>query len=60
MKVDSLVEGTIGHLGKGILSSVGGPNAHSRAIDGDRTVLINGSPCVRHLDQFEMNLPEGS
>lgn len=58
LKLDSVVGGTIGNLGKGILSAVSGAAGHTIMIEGKETVLVNGQPTIHDNHLVLMNVDE--
>ncbi len=47
LMVDSVVSGTIGNAGSGIISQVSGGSGHTVIVQGSATVHVNGE-CVAH------------
>ena len=56
LTVGSVVEGTIGNMGAGVLSGSAQGTGHTLLTEGDPTVLIDGKATVRHGHRCMMNV----
>ena len=56
LKMGSAVAGTIGNMGKGVISQVAEGSGHTLLIEGEPTILVDGAPIVRHNNICLMNV----
>jgi hypothetical protein len=55
IKEGSVIRGTVGNAGKGVLSKVSGAKGHAIMTEGTDHLLVNGKRVCRHLDECLMN-----
>jgi hypothetical protein len=56
LHLDSIIQGVIGNMGKGVKSSVSQGGGDTIIIEGSQTVRVEGQLCARHKDLCLMNV----
>ena len=56
LKVDSIIKGVIGNMGKGVSSGVSQGGGDTKVVEGAKTVRVEGKLGARHQDLCDMNV----